>query len=165
VDQISEVSTLKEQIEFEIIMIDARRNEILELEAQLKERELWAESQGMVVKGLPVRRPDAILEANFDRMGRLIAPQTREAILMNRLEEISRHLDQAEAELQIINKTIAEKTGKTIKPTPVEITEDAGTQLSAAEQAKPAPEVIAVETKPTEKKAVEGPAQDSNLGK
>lgn len=111
-EQVSRVSALKEEIEYEIIMIDTRHSEILEYEKQLDEKEAAAKAAGIQLQDLSVWRPDRILKDNFDRLARLIAPRTREEILLNRLETLSGQMDEALVELDAVEKAIQLKTAK-----------------------------------------------------
>jgi hypothetical protein len=93
-------------------MIDTRRTEILKLEKQLEREEAAAKAAGVPLQDLSVWRPDHILKANFERLGRLIAPKTREEILINRLDKLSGRLSDALAELDAVEKVLQSRAAE-----------------------------------------------------
>ncbi len=108
-DQVSRVSALKEEIEYEIIMIDTRHTEILKLEQELSDKEALAKAKRIPLKDASVVRPDYILKTNMERLGRLIAPNTRKEILLNRLEKATEQLDGSILELEAVEQALQSK--------------------------------------------------------
>jgi len=108
-DQVSRVTSLKEEIEYEIIMIDTRHTEILRLEQELADKEALAKAMKIPLQDLSVIRPDYILKSNLERMGRLIAPNTRKEILLNRLDKATKELDETILELEAVEEALQAK--------------------------------------------------------
>ena len=161
-EQVSRVSKLKEEIEYEIIMIDTRREEILVLEEKLSAKEAEAKLQGVPSQDLSAFRPDYILKDNFERLGRLIAPKTREEILMNRLERLSEEFNETLIELDAVEKAIQPKEISEEKVPSAESQEPSEEKIISEEKAKAAEEVAAEEAVATpEKTKVEVVAEEA----
>jgi outer membrane assembly lipoprotein YfiO len=141
-EQVSRVSELKEEIEYETIMIDKRREEILRFEDELKEKEALATAAKIPLKDLTAVRPDYILKTNFERLGKTISPKTREEILMNRLDKFSAELSEVVTELEAVEKALQ--------------TEEAKSPEAAAPQ--PPPEAVKQEAEPAPQVQPEKPA-------